>query len=137
LRIQEGQSLDTILKESELVAKVTNRARQEIEGLTPKRLESIVNTEISKAEGAGRIGQWRQMGLQNKTFNHTGPDTPCKFCQAAIDEGEVDIDFGYTDVFGGKVLHPPLHPQVDHCHIQFLPQELIDKAGQLDVWNGD
>ena len=137
LRIQEGQGLDTILKESELVAKITQRARQEIEGLSAKRIESVVNTEISRAEGAGRVGQWKQMGLKNKTFNHTGPDTPCKFCQAAIDKGVVDMDFGYTDVFGGEVLHPPLHPQVDHCHVQFLPQELIDKAGELDVWSGD
>jgi hypothetical protein len=136
-RIAEGQGLDTILKESELVAKVTNRARQEIEGLSAKRIESIVNTEIAKAEGAGRIQQWKKQGLQSKTFNHTGLDIPCKFCQAAIDEGEVDIDFGYTDVFGNKVLHPPLHPQVDHCDVRFLPQELIDKAGQLDVWSGD
>jgi hypothetical protein len=136
-RIAEGQSLDKILKESELVAKVTQRARGEIEQLTPARLESIVNTEISKAEGAGRVEQWKKQGLKNKTFNHTGPDIPCRFCQAAIDEGEVDIDFGYTDVFGSKVLHPPLHPSVDHCHIQFLPQELIDKAGELNAWNGD
>ena len=137
LRIQEGQGLDTILKESELVAKVAQRARQEIEGLSAKRIESVVNTEIARAEGAGRVGQWKQMGLKNKTFNHTGLDTPCKFCQAAIDEGKVDIDFGYTDVFGGKVLHPPLHPSKDHCHIQFLEEELIAKAGELDVWSGD
>jgi hypothetical protein len=137
LRIQEGQGLDTILKESELVAKVTNRARQEIEGLSAKRIESIVNTEIAKAEGAGRVGQWKQMGLKTKTFNHTGPDVPCKFCQAAIDAGVVDIDFGYSDVFGGKVLHPPLHPSVDHCHISTVDEELISRAGELDVWNGD
>jgi hypothetical protein len=136
-RIAEGQGLDEILRESELVAKVTNRARGEIEQLTPARLESIVNTEISRAEGAGRIGQWKQMGLKNKTFNHTGLDIPCSFCRAAIDEGVVDIDFGYTDVFGGKVLHPPLHPSVDHCHIQFSEKELISRAGELDIWAGE
>lgn len=136
-RIQEGQGLDTILKESELVAKVTNRARGEIEGLSSKRIESVVNTEIARAEGAGRVEQWKQMGLRRKKFEHTGTDVPCRFCQAAIDEGEVDIDFGYADVFGGKVLHPPLHPRVDHCHISTIDDELISRAGELDVWSGD
>jgi hypothetical protein len=136
-RIAEGQGLDEILRESELVAKVTNRARGEIEGLSAKRIESIVNTEIARAEGAGRIGQWKQMGLQRKKFEHTGTDVPCRYCQAAIDEGEVDIDFGYTDVFGGKVLYPPLHPSVDHCHVSTVDEELISRAGELDAWNGD
>jgi hypothetical protein len=136
LRIQEGQSLDTILKESELVAKVTNRARQEIEGLSAKRIESIVNTEIARAEGEGRLAQWTKQGLTKKQFLHTGTDIPCRFCQAAIDEGIVDIDFGYTNVFGDKVQSSPLHPTVDHCHVAFSEEELINKAGSLNVWDG-
>ncbi len=135
-RIQEGQGLNKILKESELVSKVVNRAREEIEGLSASRIQSIVNTEIARAEESGRHGQWVQMGLTKKSFVHTGTDVPCTFCQAAIDKGEVRIDFGYDNVFGDKVQHPPLHPSVDHCHIEFSEDELIGKAGELNIWNG-
>lgn len=135
-RIAEGQGLDEILRESELVAKVTQRARQEIEGLSAKRIESIVNTEIARAEGEGRLAQWTKQGLTKKQFLHTGTDVPCRFCQAAIDEGLVNIDFGYTNVFGEKVQSSPLHPKIDHCHVAFSEEELIARAGELDVWSG-
>jgi hypothetical protein len=136
-RIAEGQGLDEILRESELVAKVTQRARGEIEGLSGKRIESIVNTEINRAESEGRLEQWAKQGLTKKQFLHTGSDIPCSFCQAAIDEGIVDIDFGYTNVFGDKVQSSPLHPTVDHCHVAFSEEELISKSGELNVWTGD
>lgn len=137
LRIQEGQGLDKILQESELVAKVTQRARQEIEGLSAKRIESIVNTEINRAESEGQLAQWTKQGLTKKQLLHTGLDIPCRFCQTAIDEGIVDIDFGYTNVFGEKVQSSPLHPKIDHCHVAFSEEELIGKAGELDIWSGD
>lgn len=137
LRIAEGAGVDEILKDSNLVAKVTNRARQEIEGLSDKRIQSIVNTEINRAESEGRLAQWAKQGLTKKQLLHTGQDRPCSFCQAAIDEGIVDIDFGYTNVFGDKVQSCPLHPATDHCHMAFSEEELIAKAGELNVWNGD
>lgn len=137
LRIQEGEGLETILRESNFTEIVTEQARKQVGGMLSQRVNSIVNTEIATAEGAGRIQEWKQMGLTKKKFVHTGSDVPCRFCQAAIDEGEVDIDFGYLNVFGEKTGHPPLHPAVDHCHVEFIDQELIDKAGELNVWTGN
>jgi hypothetical protein len=138
LRIQEGQSLDTILKESELVAKVTNRARQEIEGLSAKRIESIVNTEIARAEGEGRLAQWTKQGLTKKQWTHSGSDTPCPVCISNIEQGLVPMSHKFNSVFGeATVLTSPGHPGVCHCSLTFSEDELIAKAGELNAWNGD
>ena len=138
LRIQEGQGIEKILKESNLVAKVVNRAREEVEGLSERRIASIVNTEVNRAETEGRITQWSKSGLTRKQWVHTGLDTPCRVCQGNIDMGLVDIDFMYPSVFGeATTLGPPGHPQTCHCHVEFDEAELIDKAGELNIWNGD
>jgi hypothetical protein len=138
LRIQEGQGLDQILKESELVAKVTNRARQEIEGLSAKRIESIVNTEINRAESEGRLEQWTKQNLTSKAWKHTGIDTPCRVCVSNIEQGLVPMDHKFNSVFGeASVQTPPGHPNTCHCHLAFDEDELMARAGELDVWNGD
>jgi hypothetical protein len=138
LRIQEGQGLDTILKESELVAKVTQRARGEIEGLSSKRIESIVNTEINRAESEGRLEQWTKQGLTRKQWTHSGSDTPCKVCISNIEQGVVPMDHKFNSVFGKEtVLTSPGHPGVCHCAIFFDEAELIAKAGELNAWNGN
>jgi hypothetical protein len=138
LRIQEGQSLDKILKESELVAKVTQRARQEIEGLSEKRIMSIVNTEINRAESEGRLEQWTKQNLTTKAWKHTGVDTPCPVCVGNIEMGLVPMDHKFNSVFGeASVQTPPGHPNTCHCHLEFDPNELIAKAGELNAWNGN
>jgi hypothetical protein len=138
LRIQEGQGLDTILKESELVAKVTNRARQEIEGLSEKRIMSIVNTEINRAESEGRLEQWTKQNLTRKQWTHSGSDTPCPVCISNIEQGLVPMAHKFNSVFGEKTVQtPPGHPGVCHCAIFMDEAELIAKAGELDIWNGD
>jgi hypothetical protein len=138
LRIQEGQGLDQILRESELVAKVTNRARQEIEGLSEKRIMSIVNTEINRAESEGRLAQWTKQNLTTKAWKHTGQDTPCKVCVSNIDQGLVPMDHKFNSVFGeATVQTPPGHPNTCHCHLEFDEAELIKRAGELNAWNGD
>jgi hypothetical protein len=138
LRIQEGQGLDEILGESELVAKVTNRARQEIEGLSEKRIMSIVNTEINRAESEGRLAQWTKQNLTTKAWKHTGVDTPCKVCISNIEQGLVPMGHKFNSVFGeASVQTPPGHPNSCHCHLEFDPDELIAKAGELNAWNGD
>jgi len=137
-RISEGQGLDEILRESELVAKVTQRARQEIEGLSSKRIESIVNTEINRAESEGRLAQWKKQGLTKKAWKHTGSDVPCKVCMSNIEQGLVPMDHKFNSVFGeATILSSPGHPNTCHCHMEFDEVELIAKAGELDVWNGD
>lgn len=136
-RIQEGQGLDEILRDSELVAKVTNRARQEVEGLSNARIKAIVHNEIAKAEELGRVRQWQKQGLRTKRWRHTGKDQPCQICQANIDLGYVPIDHKYTTVFGkNDSLAAIGHPNC-HCHSEFDEKELIRRAGELDVWNGD
>jgi hypothetical protein len=138
LRIQEGQGLDEVLRESELVAKVTQRARQEIEGLSAKRIESIVNTEINRAESEGRLAQWTKQGLQTKQWTHSGSDTPCPVCISNIEQGLVPMDHKFNSVFGEESIQtPPAHPNLDHCAIFFDEAELIARAGELNAWSGD
>jgi hypothetical protein len=44
----------------------------------------------------------------------------------------------YETVFGPETAKgPPAHPNVDHCHIEFDEDELIAKAGTLEVWTGE
>jgi hypothetical protein len=137
-RIAEGQGLDEILRESELVAKVTQRARQEIEGLSEKRIMSIVNTEINRAESEGRLEQWTKQNLTTKAWKHTGQDTPCKVCISNIEMGLVPMNHKFNSVFGeASVQTPPGHPNSCHCHLEFDEDELIAKAGELNVWSGD
>ena len=135
-RIAEGDSLDEILKDSQLIPKVVQRARQEIEGLSEARIRAIVGNEIAKAETDGRIKQWTKQGLTTKRWVHTGVDTPCPVCQANIDEGFVPINHMYTTVFGkADSLGPTGHPHC-HCHAEFDEDELIAKAGELNTWSG-
>lgn len=136
-RIQEGEDFGRIIKESNLVEKVVTAARREVEGLTDKRITSIVNTEINRAETDGRVKQWQKIGLTKKQWTHSGSDIPCSVCQGNIDMGLVDIDYMYPNVFGeGQTYGPPGHPGVCHCAIFFDEKELIKKAGKLNVWNG-
>lgn len=98
-------------------------------------------TEIAAAETDGRVGQWEMMGLTRKAWMHTGPtgvNDPCPVCVGNINRGFVPIDFRYDTVFGpADTLGPPAHPEVDHCHIIFDENELIGKAGELNVWTGN
>jgi len=55
------------------------------------------------------------------------------------------MNYMYDSVFGpATVPGPPAHPTVDHCHIVFDENELVQrlnrpegKAGELNVWMGD
>lgn len=136
-RIREGQGVDEILRDSGLVDEVIERARAEIGGLSESRTASIVNTEINRAESEGRVKQWKETGLTRKRWEHTGSDVPCRVCQGNIAMGFVDMDFLFNSVFGeGSIQSPPGHPGVCHCHVAFDEAELIDKAGELNVWDG-
>jgi len=140
LRIQEGQDLPAILRETNFTDAVAREARKQVEGMLDFRVKSIVNTEIARAETEGRRLQWRHIGLQKKRWVHTGSDIPCPYCRANIERGLIDIDEPYDSVFGDKsVQGPPAHPTVDHCHIEFDEEELMALAGQeetLSVWDG-
>lgn len=138
--IKDGADVEAILKEAGYTEGVIKRAQEELGHMADMRLNSIVNTEIARAETEGRVGQWEHMGLTRKAWMHTGAtgaDDPCPVCTANIDMGFVPIDYMYESVFGpATVLGPPAHPQTDHCHIIFSEDELMGKAGELEVWSG-
>lgn len=134
--IREGADVETVLSQAGYRQQVIDTVKAEVSNMTRNRTNSIVNTEINKAESEGRRLQWRSMGLTKKAWVHTGPDTPCRYCQANIDRGFIDIDMPFKGVFG-EIQGPPAHPQVDHCHIGFDEAELMDKAGELEIWTGE
>jgi hypothetical protein len=122
--VEEGLPSDEIAK----------RAKAELEGMTLERIESIVNTEINRAESEGRLGQWSEMGLTRKRWQ-TDAD-PCDICRRNEAQGFVEMGHVYEDVFDGT-LTPPGHPRVCRCHLEFDEDELMEKAGELKVWGGD
>ena len=136
--IRDGEGVDAVLREAGFTQGVVEQSKNELSKMSDTRTNSIVNTEVARAETEGRIGQWDKMGLTEKGWNHTGPDTPCSYCQANIDLGFVAMDFMYETVFGpATALGVPAHPTVDHCHMEFNEEELIAKAGTLEVWAGE
>lgn len=135
--VKDGADVEAVLREAGYSEQTINKAKMELEQLTDNRINSIANTEIARAETDGRLGQWSEMGLTKKRWSHTGGDTPCRYCQGNIDMGFVEIDFMYDTVFGHATSPgPPAHPQVDHCHIEFSEDELMDKGPDLKVWDG-
>lgn len=133
--IRDGEGISTILDDKRFTDGILNRVKGELEKLSESRANSIVNTEINRAESQGRLEQWTKTGLTKKAWVHTGPDKPCPFCTENIGMGLVSMDAEFTSVFGATQT-PPAHPQVDHCHIEFDEKELIDKAGELTPWDG-
>lgn len=135
--IADGAGVAEILAQEGFMNGVIEQAKFELGEMTRARTNSIVNTEVAKAETDGRVEQWEQQGLTRKQWIHTGLDDPCRFCQANIDAGFVPMDHLYETVFGpADTLGPPAHPQVDHCHVAFDENELIDRAGELTPWTG-
>lgn len=139
--IRDGEDVETVLKQAGFTEGVVKKVQEEIGAMTDARIKSIVNTNIAKAETDGRVGQWEKMGLTRKRWAHTGAtgeNDPCPVCVANIELGYVPMDYLYESVFGpADTLGPPAHPQVDHCHIEMDEQELMNKAGELEIWAGD
>lgn len=135
--VKDGVDVETVLREAGYSEQTINRAKMELEQMTDSRVNSIANTEIARAETDGRLGQWAQMGLTKKRWNHTGPDTPCPICQGNINLGFVPMDYMYDSVFGdADTPGPPAHPQVDHCHIELDEEELMGRGDELQLWDG-
>lgn len=135
--VKDGVDVEAVLREAGYSEQTINRARMELEQMTDSRINSIANTEIARAETDGRLGQWGEMGLSKKAWSHTGPDTPCPICQGNINLGFVPMDYMYDSVFGdADTPGPPAHPTIDHCHIEFSEDELMEKGAELSVWDG-
>jgi predicted kinase len=142
--IADGEGLDVILSDAGFTRSVIDGVKGQLRSISEQRANSIVNTEIARAETDGRVKQWSMMGLQHKSWRHTGATgvgDPCPVCVANIERGWVAMDFMYDSVFGdGTVNGPPAHPTVDHCHLEFKEDELkalADKAGTEGLfWDG-
>lgn len=136
-RIQEGEGLETILKRQGFTDGIITKAKSQIGDMLTSRINSIVNTEINRAETNGRVGQWEQMGLKRKRWEHTGPDSPCAICTAHIALGFVPITYKFDSIFGSKdTLGPPGHPGVCHCHIAFDEKEVLKQWDDIEIWLG-
>jgi len=139
--IREGAGVEEILKTEGYTSRVLKQVKREVGGMSKGRANSIVNTEINRAESTGRLKEWEEMGLTRKSWNHsggTGPGDPCPVCEGNISQGLVEMGFLYDSVFGdASILTPPAHPTVDHCHLEFDEQEMLDKADTLNIWLGD
>lgn len=132
--IRDGAGVEEILKQGGFVDGVAKMVKANLDGMTPERVNSIVNTEVNRAESEGRLGQWSKMGLTRKQW--VTDQNPCDICKRNEAQGFVEMAYVYEDVFDGT-LTPPGHPQVCHCHLEFDEKELMDKAGELEVWEGD
>jgi len=138
--IREGANLEAILSSGEFMEGVLGKVRADLDTLTDYRANSIVNTEVNRAESMGRLGQWQKMGLTRKRWVHrgkVGATHPCAVCQANQALGFVPMDYLYPTAFGDEALTPPAHAAVDHCGIEFDEDELIGRASELNVWAGE
>jgi hypothetical protein len=135
--IKSGAGVEDILKDARFTKSVMNDTRAAVGKMSDYRVNSIVNTEINRAEGLGRLEQWEKQGLTRKRWVHPphGPDMPCHICSANIEKGFVALDYMFDDVFTGTLV-PPGHPGVCHCRIEFDTDEVVKKAGKLNTWNG-
>lgn len=146
--IRQGVGLDELLEDEGFVNDAVEAAREKLRSITPWRLESIVNTEINRAENDGRLLQIKKLGLGQKAWRHlggrgtteAGNEHPCVYCAGNEELGFVPLDFMYDTVFGEKESPtPPGHPRVCHCTILFNKNELIDsiKGDTFTPYTGD
>jgi hypothetical protein len=134
--IKEGASVDDILKQGNFLDDVVKTVKAELEKMSRERVESIVNTEINRAESEGRLNQWREMGLTKKMWKTAEFADVCPICRGNEAKGFVGMDYLFDDVFEGT-LTPPGHPHMCRCHLEFSETELLEKSGSLRVWTGD
>lgn len=151
--IRDGDQAERILRRDDFMGNVIRTIRDGLIEMTEYRANSIVNTEISKAENQAHLDQIRRAGMATKHWLHLGPRGvtkrgnahPCPICTANEKLGVVDIDHVYKTVFktggvdgeGGEK-KPPGHPGVCHCKVFFSEDELFSKIerGEYRPWTG-
>lgn len=151
--IREGDAAERILRRDDFLQDVMGIIRNGLIEMTEYRSNSIVNTEINRAENAAHLKQIVETGLKIKSWVHLGDrgETkagnvhPCPTCSGNETLGEVDVDFVFKTVFSaggvdgeGGQLAPPGHPSVCHCKVFFSEDELFDKvaSGEYRPWTG-
>jgi hypothetical protein len=102
-----------------------------------ERIASIVRTEMNALHSAGRLDQFRAIGLKKKRWIAV-PAIACPICLRNQALGPVPIDFNlYGSAGFGAISHPPGHPNVCHCSIDIDLDELVAIAEEpLDFWDG-
>jgi hypothetical protein len=152
--IRDGDAAERILEMEDYIEDVSSIIRNGMIDMTEYRANSIVNTEISRAENAGKLAQFKKSGLKLKHWKHLGKrglteagnEHPCPICDFNEKLGYVPIDHLYDTVFKtggvdgeGRELHPPGHPGVCHCTTQFNEDDLFQQVAQgtYTPWTGD
>lgn len=151
--LREGVAAETLLRWDEYMGSVEELVHDGLIEMSKSRSISIVNTEINRAENAGKYGELVYSGLNQKRWVHLGErgvtakgnPCPCPVCAGNEELGFVAANFVFRTVFktggvdglGGEH-HPPAHPQVCHCTIFFDENELIDLVGrgEYKIWTG-
>jgi hypothetical protein len=151
--IREGESAEWILSQDTFMDEAIRLIKRGLIDMTRARSESIVNTEINRAENQGKLGQIIFSGLQSKRWAHLGDrgvtdkgnPHPCLLCEANENLGFVSSDHVYPTVFktggvdgkGGEYT-PPGHPNVCHCTIFFDESELVGlvEEGEYTPYTG-
>ena len=138
--IREGETAEWILSQDMFMREALSVIKSGLIDMTRARSESIVNTEINRAENQGKLGQIIKSGLRSKKWAHLGDrgvtkkgnPHPCPVCLANEDLGFVPSDHVYKTVFktggvdgSGGEYTPPAHPNVCHCTIFFDESELV------------
>jgi len=136
-RIKQGLDLQEILRDNTFMQRLSEGIKRDLANLPQHRIERIVSYELATATNAGRIAQYRRMGLESKHWVHIGADVPCEICQSNIDVGVVPLDYQYQTVFGATE-SGAAHPY-EHCEVQYVGAELysLAKRGTLHIWTGD
>lgn len=152
--IREGQAAEWILRQDDFMDDVEQLIRTGLVEMSEARSNSIVNTEINRAENQGKHKQMNESGLTTKKWVHLGErgvtdagnQHPCPVCDANEKLGFVPMDYAYPTVFktggvdgkGGEHT-PPGHPNVCHCTIIFNEDELFNlvEAGEYTPYTGN
>ena len=151
--IREGETAEWILSQDTFMDEAIGLIKSGLIDMTRARSESIVNTEINRAENQGKLGQIIRSGLQSKRWAHLGDrgttekgnPHPCPLCEANEKLGFVSSDYVYPTVFktggvdgNGGEYTPPGHPNVCHCTIFFDESELVGlvEEGEYTPYTG-
>ena len=139
-RIQAGEGIGTILKDAGFVQSLVDKAKTEIGAMTSERIKSIAHYETRHALNWAWYETLSRSGLTKKQWAWEGPEvtstSPCEICQANEALGFVPLDFQYKTVFENSP-YPPAHPQICYCGLRFDRDELVAKASEIRIWNGE
>lgn len=143
--IREGAAAEEILRRDDFMGDVLQFVKEGLVEMSRNRSESIVNTEINRAENYGVWLQMKNSDLSVKRWMHLGErgvtkkgnPHPCPVCEGNEKLGFVPMDYMFKTVFksggddgeGGQ-LGPPGHPQVCHCTLGYERDEVIEKLSE-------